>query len=76
MYLFSEDIGAEFGLKKCAVVVLKRGKTVRFDGIQLPNEEIMRGVDENGYTYLGILELDGIKEQEMKNKSVLNIREG
>ena len=68
VYLFSEDIGMEFGLKECAAVVLKRGKAVRFDGIQLPNEKIMRGVDENGYTYLGILELDGIKEQELKNK--------
>ena len=48
VYLFSEDIGMEFGLKKCAVVVLKRGKTVKFDGIQLPNRETMRGVDENG----------------------------
>ena len=47
-YLFSEGIGMEFGLKKCAVVVLKRGKTIKFDGIQLPNEEIMKGVDVNG----------------------------
>ena len=28
----------------------------------------MKEVDENGYTYLGILELDEIKEHEMKNK--------
>ena len=56
--IFSEGIGMEFGLKKCGVVILKKGKLVKFDGIHLPNQEIMKEVDENGYTYLGILELD------------------
>ena len=65
---FSEDICMEFGLKKCGVVILKKGKLVKFDGIHLPNQEIMKEVDENGYTYLGILELDEIKEHEMKIK--------
>ena len=68
VFTFSEDIGMEFGLEKCGVVILKKGKLVRFDGINLPNQEIMKEVDENGYTYLGILELDEIKEHEMKNK--------
>ena len=65
VFIFSEDIGMEFGLKKCGVVILKKGKLVKFDGIHLPNQEIMKEVDENGYTYLGILE---IKEHEMKIK--------
>ena len=65
---FSEDIGMKFGLKKCGVVILNKGKLVKFDGIHLPNQEIMKEVDENGYTYLGILELDEIKEHEMKIK--------
>ena len=68
VFTFSEDIGMELGLKKCGVVILKEGKLVKFDGIHLPNQEIMKEVDENGYTYLGILELDEIKEHEMKNK--------
>ena len=58
----------EFGLKKCGVVFLKKGKLVKFDGIHLPYQEIMKEVDENGYTYLGILELDDIKEHELKIK--------
>ena len=58
----------EFGLEKCGVVILKKGKLVKFDGIHLPNQEIMKEVDENGYTYLGILELDEVKEHKMKNK--------
>ena len=68
LFTFSEDIGMEFGLKKCGVVILKKGKLVKFDGIHLPNQEIMKEVDENGYTYLDILKLDEIKEHEMKIK--------
>ena len=64
----SEDVGMEFGLKKCGVVLLKKGKLVKFDGIHLPNQEIMKEVDENGYPYLATLELDEIKEHEMKSK--------
>ena len=28
VYMFSEDIGMEFGVKKCGVLVLKRGKMI------------------------------------------------
>ena len=68
MFTFSEDIGMEFGLKKCGMVITKKGKLVKFDGIHLPNQEIMKDVDENGYTYLGILGLDEIKERKIKIK--------
>ena len=66
----------ELGLKECGVVILKKEKLVKFDGIYLPNQEIMKEVDENGYTYLGILELDEIKEQEMKIKLQQSIKGG
>ena len=59
--IFSEDTGMEFGLKKRGVVILKKGKLVKFDGYYLPNQEIMKEVDGNGYTYLEIIELDKIK---------------
>ena len=68
VFTFSEDIGMEFGLKKCGEVIPNKGKLVKFDGIHLPNPEIMKEVDENGHNYLGILELDEIKEHKMKNK--------
>ena len=47
VFIFSEDIGMEFGLKKCGVVILKKGKLVKFDEIHLPNQEIMKEVHEN-----------------------------
>ena len=31
--IFSEDIGMQFGIDKCAMLVVKRGKTVKSDGI-------------------------------------------
>ena len=31
--IFSEDIGMQFGIDKCAMLVVKRGKTVESDGI-------------------------------------------
>ena len=65
---FNEDIGMEFGLKKYEVVILKKGELVHFDGIHLPNQEITQEVDENLYNYLGILELDEIKEDQMEIK--------
>ena len=68
VFTLSENIGMEFGLKKCGVVILKKGKLVKFDGIHLPNQEIMKEVEEKRYTYLGILELDKIKEHEINIK--------
>ena len=68
VFTFIEDIGMKFGLNKRGMVILKKGKLVKFDGIHLPKQEILKEVDENGYTYLGILELDEIKEHEMKKR--------
>ncbi len=68
VHLFSEDIGMQFGLKKCGVLVMKRGKVVNQNGIALPNGQIMKEIDENGYKYLGIVEMDKIKETDMKDK--------
>ena len=42
VFIFSENISMEFGLKKCGVVILKKGKLVKFDEIHLPNQEIMK----------------------------------
>ena len=65
---FSCDIGMRFGIEKCGVIVMKRGKMVTCDGIELPDGEKMKGVSEEGCKYLGIVELDGIKEKEMKER--------
>ena len=66
--VISKDIGMEFGIKKCGVVIMKRGKLNKTDGIVLPNGETIKEVEKDGYKYLRILELDNIKEKEMKDK--------
>ena len=62
VYIFSEDIGMQFGIKKCGVLVMERGKVIRTDGIRLSNGQDMKDIDETGYTYLGILETDKIRD--------------
>ena len=67
--IWSQDIGMEFGIGKCAVLIMKRGVFSRSEGIQLPNDEVIKNVEEGeGYKYLGILEADGFKNSEMKEK--------
>ena len=59
----------EFGIEKCALLVMKSGKRHLTDGIELPNQDKIRTLAENEtYKYLGILETDVIKQVEMKNK--------
>ena len=62
VYIFSEDIGMQFGIKKCGVLIMERGKVIRTDGIRLSNGQDMKDIDETGYTYLGILETDKIRD--------------
>ena len=65
----SQDIGMEFGIEKCALLVMKSGRRYLTDGIELPNRDKIRTLTENEtYKYLGILEADTIKQVEMKNK--------
>ena len=64
----SEDIKMEFGILKCAIVSLQRGRKTRWEGIQLPNGEEIGEAGAGGYKYLGVLELDKIMCDEMKRK--------
>jgi len=56
--IFSEDIGMQFGIKKCATIKLQRGTVKHTEGIVLPNAQVIREVKEDGYKYLGVLETD------------------
>ena len=40
---FSEDTEMEFGIEKCAMLVLERGKIVKSLGLELPNGKVIRG---------------------------------
>jgi hypothetical protein len=53
---------------KCAVVGMEKGVRVHCEGISLPNGEVMKELDENGYKYLGVLEGTDIMYRVMKKK--------
>ena len=66
--VFSEDINMEFGIDKCAVINLQRGKVRNSRGITLPSGKVIQQAEEGGYKYLGVLETDQVLHNEMKDK--------
>ena len=67
--IYSQDIGMEFGIEKCAMLVMKSDKWYLTDGMELPNQDKLRTLGEKEtYKYLGILETDTIKQVEIKEK--------
>ena len=62
----------EFGMAKCAMLVMKSGKRHLTDGIELPNQDKIRTFREKEtYKYLDILEADHkikLKEREKKDR--------
>ena len=72
VHFFNEDIGMEFRVSKYRVLVMKRGKVVRLNGLVILHGQMMREIDERGYKYLGTAEMDKIKERNVKEKFARN----
>ena len=66
--IVSGDIGMQFGLDKCTVLKINRGKQVHCEGFDLGDGVVIEEADEEGYKYLGILERDDICQEKMKEK--------
>lgn len=66
--IFTSDIQMKFGLQKCATVVLRRGKKIEDEGISMPDGQLIEDLGAESYKYLGILEADRMKMEEMKEK--------
>ena len=45
--IYSQDIGMESGIEKCAMLVMKSGKQHLTDGMELPNQDKIRMLKEN-----------------------------
>ena len=71
--IFCQDIGMEFGIEKCTMLVMKSGKRHIKEGIELPNQVVIE--EKETIKYLGILEADTIKWVEMKEKLKKSISE-
>ena len=60
----------QFGFDKCAVLIMKRGKIAKSEGIEFLNEEKVRSLKEDdSYNYLGKLQSNEIqrKKYEIQN---------
>ena len=47
---------------------MKRGEVVKSEGISMPDEKMMKNIEKGGYKYLGILETDRVKHEEIKGQ--------
>ena len=57
----------DFGIEKCAMLVMEKGNIVKSVGIELPGGKVIKLLKEGeSYKYLGILEADKFLEQKMK----------
>ena len=57
----------EFGIEKCATLVMEKRKIVRSVGIELPDGKVIKSLQEGeNYKYLGISEADKYLEEKMK----------
>ena len=64
--IFRQDIGMEFDIEKCAMLVMKNSKRHMTEGVELPNQIIIRTLREKEtFRYLGILKADNIKQMKL-----------
>ena len=48
VHIYSKDVGMEFGLDMCGILVIRKGVKVRSVGIELPDGEVIKELDEKG----------------------------
>lgn len=68
VYSFSANIRMVFGVRKCWMLVLKRGKIKCMDELTIPSKELMKQLENTSYKFLGIFEMANLMEKEMKAK--------
>ena len=56
----------KFGMDKCAVLKMKRGKQVQYEGIDLREGMMIDKANQKVYKHLGILKREDICQDEMK----------
>ena len=70
MRIYSEYRGIEFGVEKCALLIMKSSKRQMIRGME-PNQEKIRTLGgKETCKYLNILEANTIKHAEMKEKRI------
>ena len=63
---FSEDAGTEFGIEKCAMIVIEKGKILKSVFIELPDGKVIKSRQEcKSCNYVVILETDRFLGQQV-----------
>ena len=44
IHIFSKDIGMEFGIEKCTMLVIEKRKIVKSAGIELPDGKVIKAI--------------------------------
>ena len=71
MFDFSKSIGMSFGIDKCKVLNIVRGKYQKNGDVELPDGKIIKEMEvDEIYKYLGVVESIVIKHAEMKEKTI------
>ena len=66
--IFSQDIKMSFGLDKCPVLEMRKGRQVRSSGIELSDDQHIGEIKEEDNKCLDILQLDQTLNTKMKGK--------
>ena len=67
--IFREDNGIKFWIDKGDILMVKNMKIVKSDGIELPNEKVIKLLEEReSCKYLGLLEADEWMVNKIKDK--------
>ena len=45
----------DFWIKKCGIFILKQGKAVKSNGLELPSGDKIKEIKEGGYKYLEMI---------------------
>ena len=66
---FSDNIGMEFGLSKCAKTIFKKGKLEKSHHVRLDEETMIKDLEqEKVYKYFAVDESSRIQQDTMKQK--------
>ena len=47
IHIFSKDIGMEFGIQKCAMLMIETGKILKSVGIEMPDDKVFKSLQED-----------------------------
>ena len=65
-----DKIKTIFGLSKCAVLILKKGKVIRWEGMIMRDRQIIKRHEKDcTFKHLGILEADRVKHERMMEQT-------